>query len=147
MQQTAANQEYLFRNPEALQAVRQLQGREFIARQADVAAASAYAFTAEQGVDAEKMSGLLDALGEDAISAFMGSNGDVATDRERRNQAMADAMRQRIKDRLGASAEAFGSDEKFFGGDREIKILDDFYKGRPERIELAEIKRRLRSAT
>ena len=39
-------------------------------------------------------------------------------------------LRQRIKDRLGASAEAFGSDEKFFGGDREIKILDDFYKGR-----------------
>ena len=35
-------------------------------------------------------------------------------------------LRQRIKDRLGAAAEAFGSDEKFFGGDREIKILDDF---------------------
>jgi hypothetical protein len=39
-------------------------------------------------------------------------------------------LRQRIKDRLGAAAEAFGSDEKFFGGDKEIKILDDFYKGR-----------------
>ena len=39
-------------------------------------------------------------------------------------------LRQRIKERLGASAEAFGSDEKFFGGDREIKILDDLYKGR-----------------
>lgn len=39
-------------------------------------------------------------------------------------------LRQRIKDRLGAAAEAFGSDEKFFGGEREIKILDDFYKGR-----------------
>lgn len=39
-------------------------------------------------------------------------------------------LRQRIKDRLGASAEAFGSDEKFFGGDKEVKILDDFYKGR-----------------
>ncbi|MBB1514195.1 NgoFVII family restriction endonuclease [Tessaracoccus sp. MC1627] len=39
-------------------------------------------------------------------------------------------LRQRIKDRLGAAAEAFGSDEKFFGGDQEIKILDDFYKGR-----------------
>lgn len=39
-------------------------------------------------------------------------------------------LRKRIKDRLGAAAEAFGSDEKFFGGDREIKILDDFYKGR-----------------
>lgn len=39
-------------------------------------------------------------------------------------------LRQRIKERLGAAAEAFGSDEKFFGGDREVKILDDLYKGR-----------------
>ncbi len=39
-------------------------------------------------------------------------------------------LRQRIKDRLGASAEAFGSDEQFFGSEREIKILDDFYNGR-----------------
>ncbi|MFK5645122.1 helicase-related protein [Ornithinimicrobium sp. LYQ121] len=39
-------------------------------------------------------------------------------------------LRQRIKTRLGASAEAFGSDEKFFGGDREIKILDELYKGK-----------------
>jgi superfamily II DNA or RNA helicase len=38
-------------------------------------------------------------------------------------------LRQRIKARLGASAEAFGSDEQFFGGEQEIKILDDFYKG------------------
>ncbi|MGD8150435.1 helicase-related protein [Ornithinimicrobium sp. Y1694] len=39
-------------------------------------------------------------------------------------------LRQRIKERLGAAAEAFGSDEKFFGGDKEIKVLDDLYKGR-----------------
>ncbi len=39
-------------------------------------------------------------------------------------------LRQRIKERLGAAAEAFGSDEKFFGGDKEIRILDDLYKGR-----------------
>lgn len=39
-------------------------------------------------------------------------------------------LRQRIKERLGAAAEAFGSDEKFFGGDKEVKILDDLYKGR-----------------
>ena len=39
-------------------------------------------------------------------------------------------LRQRIKDRLGASAEAFGSDEQFFGSEREVKILDDFYNGR-----------------
>jgi len=39
-------------------------------------------------------------------------------------------LRQRIKNRLGASAEAFGSDEQFFGSEREVKILDDFYNGR-----------------
>lgn len=39
-------------------------------------------------------------------------------------------LRQRIRTRLGAAAEAFGSDEQFFGGDKEIKILDDFYKGK-----------------
>jgi len=39
-------------------------------------------------------------------------------------------LRQRIRERLGAAAEAFGSDEQFFGGEREINILDEFYKGR-----------------
>ncbi|QKW20286.1 NgoFVII family restriction endonuclease [Kitasatospora sp. NA04385] len=39
-------------------------------------------------------------------------------------------LRQRIKARLGASAEAFGSDEQFFGGEQEVRILDDFYNGR-----------------
>ncbi len=39
-------------------------------------------------------------------------------------------LRQRIKQRLGASAEAFGSDEQFFGSPRETNILDDFYNGR-----------------
>ncbi len=39
-------------------------------------------------------------------------------------------LRRRIKARLGASAEAFGSDEQFFGGDQEVQILDDFYMGR-----------------
>lgn len=39
-------------------------------------------------------------------------------------------LRQRIKARLGASAEAFGSDEQFFGGEQEIRILGDFYNGR-----------------
>ena len=39
-------------------------------------------------------------------------------------------LRQRIKARLGAAAAAFGSDEQFFGGEQEIKILDDFYNGR-----------------
>ncbi|PPI25288.1 NgoFVII family restriction endonuclease [Rathayibacter sp. AY1B1] len=39
-------------------------------------------------------------------------------------------LRTRIKERLNASAEAFGSDEQFFGTEREVKILDDFYNGR-----------------
>jgi superfamily II DNA or RNA helicase len=39
-------------------------------------------------------------------------------------------LRQRIKSRLGASAEAFGSDEQFFGSEREVQLLDDFYNGR-----------------
>lgn len=38
-------------------------------------------------------------------------------------------LRARIKQRLGASAEAFGSDEQFFGSKSEVKILDDFYNG------------------
>jgi superfamily II DNA or RNA helicase len=38
-------------------------------------------------------------------------------------------LRQRIKERLSAAAAAFGSDERFFGGDDEIKILDELYKG------------------
>ncbi|MET7935320.1 helicase-related protein [Streptomyces sp. NPDC005322] len=39
-------------------------------------------------------------------------------------------LRKRIKARLGAAAEAFGSDEQFFGSEDEVKILDDFYHGR-----------------
>lgn len=39
-------------------------------------------------------------------------------------------LRQRIKDRLGASAEAFGSDEQFFGSETEVQILGDFYNGK-----------------
>ena len=39
-------------------------------------------------------------------------------------------LRQRIRARLSAAAEAFGSDEQFFGTDDEIKILHDFYDGR-----------------
>ena len=39
-------------------------------------------------------------------------------------------LRQRIRARLSAAAEAFGSDEQFFGTDDEIKILNDFYDGR-----------------
>jgi superfamily II DNA or RNA helicase len=38
-------------------------------------------------------------------------------------------LRQRIKQRLGDNAAAFGSDERFFGDDREVNLLDDLYKG------------------
>lgn len=38
-------------------------------------------------------------------------------------------LRQRIRQRLGDNAAAFGSDERFFGDEREINLLDDLYKG------------------
>lgn len=38
-------------------------------------------------------------------------------------------LRQRISDRLHANAEAFGSDEQFFGSDSEVKALTDLYNG------------------
>src|SRR5207244_3559857 len=38
-------------------------------------------------------------------------------------------LRRRIKQRLGDNAAAFGSDERFFGDDKEVNLLDDFYKG------------------
>lgn len=38
-------------------------------------------------------------------------------------------LRQRIRQRLGDNAAAFGSDERFFGDEDEINILDDIYKG------------------
>ena len=37
-------------------------------------------------------------------------------------------LRQRIRQRLGDNAAAFGSDEQFFGDDREVNLLDDLYK-------------------
>ncbi|MCO1657354.1 helicase-related protein [Pseudonocardia humida] len=38
-------------------------------------------------------------------------------------------LRQRIRQRLGDNAAAFGSDERFFGGEDEVNVLDDLYKG------------------
>ncbi len=38
-------------------------------------------------------------------------------------------LRRRIRARLTAAAEAFGSDEQFFGTDDEVKLLHDFYDG------------------
>ncbi|MFF1830529.1 helicase-related protein [Paenarthrobacter sp. NPDC058040] len=39
------------------------------------------------------------------------------------------SLRQRIKHRLESSAQAFGSDEQFFGTDKEVRMLDNFYHG------------------
>jgi superfamily II DNA or RNA helicase len=39
-------------------------------------------------------------------------------------------LRRRIKARLGAAAQAFGSDEQFFGTEDEVKVLDDLYNGK-----------------
>lgn len=39
------------------------------------------------------------------------------------------SLRQRISDRLHANAEAFGSDEQFFGTDTEIRAITDLYNG------------------
>lgn len=39
------------------------------------------------------------------------------------------SLRQRIKQRLESSAQAFGSDEQFFGSANEISILDNLYNG------------------
>lgn len=41
----------------------------------------------------------------------------------------ATGLRQRIRQRLGDNAAAFGSDEQFFGDEREVNLLDDLYKG------------------
>lgn len=38
-------------------------------------------------------------------------------------------LRQRISNRLHANAEAFGSDEQFFGSDDEIRAITDLYNG------------------
>ncbi|WP_264293336.1 C-terminal helicase domain-containing protein [Rhodococcus rhodochrous] len=39
------------------------------------------------------------------------------------------SLRQRISDRLHANAEAFGSDEQFFGTDNEVRAITDLYNG------------------
>lgn len=42
------------------------------------------------------------------------------------------SLRQRIARRLSANAEAFGSDEQFFGTDGEVKVIKDLYNGHLE---------------
>lgn len=46
------------------------------------------------------------------------------------------SLRQRIKDRLAANAEAFGSDEVFFGGEDETKAIEDLYEGQLDDTEV-----------
>ena len=46
------------------------------------------------------------------------------------------SLRQRIKDRLAANAEAFGSDEVFFGTEDETKAIEDLYEGHLDDTEV-----------
>jgi superfamily II DNA or RNA helicase len=48
------------------------------------------------------------------------------------------ALRQRIADRLAANAEAFGSDERFFGSENEVKAITDLYNGTLDESDTAE---------
>lgn len=48
------------------------------------------------------------------------------------------SLRHRIKQRLESSAQAFGSDEQFFGTDSEIRVLDNFYAGTIEDDTIAD---------
>lgn len=47
-------------------------------------------------------------------------------------------LRQRIRQRLSDAANAFGSDEQFFGTADEVKLLDDLYNGRMPDLEDAD---------
>jgi superfamily II DNA or RNA helicase len=40
------------------------------------------------------------------------------------------SLRRRIADRLAKNAQAFGSDERFFGTDDEVKVIEELYNGR-----------------
>ncbi len=46
------------------------------------------------------------------------------------------SLRQRIKDRLAANAEAFGSDEVFFGTEDETRAIEDLYNGKLDETEV-----------
>lgn len=66
--------------------------------------------------------GRVDRLGQKSDSVFI-----YLITHEKVEQAIQ--LRQRIKQRLGDNAAAFGSDERFFGDDKEVNVLDDLYKG------------------
>jgi hypothetical protein len=48
------------------------------------------------------------------------------------------ALRQRISERLSANAEAFGSDEQFFGSAEEVKTITDLYAGVMDEADAAD---------
>ncbi|MGY2119177.1 helicase-related protein [Nocardia gipuzkoensis] len=48
------------------------------------------------------------------------------------------SLRQRISARLHANAEAFGSDEQFFGSDTEVKAITDLYNGTVDDLDAAD---------
>lgn len=74
--------------------------------------------------------GRVDRVGQKAEEVFI-----YLITHEKVEQAIR--LRQRIRQRLGDNAAAFGSDERFFGDDDEINILDDLYKGNvPDEDEL-----------
>ncbi len=74
--------------------------------------------------------GRVDRVGQKAGEVFI-----YLITHEKVEQAIG--LRQRIRQRLGDNAAAFGSDERFFGDDGEINILDDLYKGSvPDEDEL-----------
>lgn len=66
--------------------------------------------------------GRVDRVGQKAREVFI-----YLITHEKVEQAIR--LRQRIRQRLGDNAAAFGSDERFFGDEDEINILDDLYKG------------------
>lgn len=74
--------------------------------------------------------GRVDRVGQKAKEVFI-----YLITHEKVEQAIR--LRQRIRQRLGDNAAAFGSDERFFGDDDEINVLDDLYKGSvPDEDEL-----------
>ncbi len=66
--------------------------------------------------------GRVDRIGQKSDSVFI-----YLITHEKVEQAIQ--LRQRIRQRLGDNAAAFGSDERFFGDDKEVNLLDDLYKG------------------
>ncbi|MFD6858162.1 helicase-related protein [Rhodococcus sp. NPDC060090] len=66
--------------------------------------------------------GRVDRVGQDADTVLLYSFFHESVD-------TVISLRQRISDRLHANAEAFGSDEQFFGTDTEVRAITDLYNG------------------